>query len=70
MFIDKTLAVKRKRRISENFLFLGAFLLGSLGIYFGMFIFKHKTKKYKFYMGIPILIIIQLSLAFYLYTTF
>ncbi len=70
MFIDKALAIRGKRRISENFIFLGAFLFGSLGIYFAMYIFKHKTRKYKFYRGIPILIILQLVLAFYLYTSF
>ena len=44
MFIDKTLAILRKYRISERFLFLCALLLGALGIYIGMFVFRHKTK--------------------------
>jgi len=70
VFIDKKLAEKRKRRISENFLFLCAFILGSPGIYSGMLIFRHKTKKYKFSVGIPVLILLQSILSFYLYNTF
>lgn len=70
MFIDKKLAVNRKRRISEKFLFLCAFLLGSLGVYLGMFAFRHKTKKYKFFMGIPILILIQAVIYYILRVIF
>lgn len=70
MFIDKKLAEKRKRRISENFLFLCAFAFGSLGIYSGMKVFRHKTKKYKFSAGIPVLILLQFILGLYLYNTF
>lgn len=68
MFFDKRLAVKKKIRISEKFLFLCAFLLGSLGIYLSMILFRHKTKKYKFSRGIPILLLLQSALAFYLYS--
>ena len=69
MLIDKKLAEKNKRRISENLLFICAALFGSPGIYSGMFFFRHKTKKYKFYAGIPVLMLLQSIIAFYLYNT-
>lgn len=70
MSLDKYLARKNKRRLSEKFLFLCAISLGSLGIYFGMIIFRHKTKKFKFSKGIPTLIILQIVLGFYLHNIF
>lgn len=66
MFIDKKLAITNRRRLSENFIFMNSFLGGSLGVLSGMYLFKHKTKKYKFSVGIPVLIFLQTLLFFYL----
>lgn len=64
--IDKKLAIKNKRRISERSLFILAISGGSVGILSGMYLKRHKTKKIKFYIGIPLIIIIQLIIIYYL----
>ncbi len=69
MLIDKKLAIKGKQRISEKFIYICAFIFGSIGILFGMHLFKHKTKKTKFSVGIPVLLLLQIILSFYLYNT-
>lgn len=58
MFIDKNKAIKNKWRIRENTLFLFFMLGGFLGGFLSMKLFKHKTKKKKFYfIGILSMII-------------
>jgi len=59
--LDKVYAIKRKRRISENILLLFAFCGGGFGAFLGMWIFKHKTKKNKFKIFIPIALIFSLA---------
>ncbi len=61
MMIDKKKARLRKRRTSEGTLFLLALFGGSLGIYAGMMIFRHKTTKKKFTVLIPLIFILQLT---------
>jgi uncharacterized membrane protein YsdA (DUF1294 family) len=56
MLIDKNSAVAGKRRISEGALFFLAIFFGGLGIYFGMLSFHHKTRKWYFYFGIPLVL--------------
>lgn len=48
--IDKSLAKLRKSRVSERWLFFLGFLGGALGAVAGMLVFRHKTKKLKFYL--------------------
>ena len=48
--IDKLLAIKNKRRISEKTLLMFSFLGGCFLELVSMFIFKHKTRKVKFYL--------------------
>lgn len=43
-------------RISEGILFFMATMFGSIGVYAGMFAFRHKTQKWYFLIGIPMLI--------------
>jgi uncharacterized membrane protein YsdA (DUF1294 family) len=59
MRYDKQKAKKGEWRVSELTLFVIAALGGSVGILFGMRMFRHKTKKVKFFIGIPLIIIIQ-----------
>ena len=40
---------------------------GSIGALLGMYAFRHKTRHPKFYIGIPVLLVIQLCLAILLY---
>ncbi|MFZ4648078.1 MAG: DUF1294 domain-containing protein [Patescibacteria group bacterium] len=67
MLIDKIKSVKsRSERISEGMLFFLATAFGSLGVYAGMFLFRHKTHKWYFLIGIPLLII-QNAVTVYLF---
>jgi uncharacterized membrane protein YsdA (DUF1294 family) len=62
--IDKRKAINKKWRISEKFIFFISFIGGSLGTYVSMFIFRHKIKKWYFIIGIPCIIILQISILF------
>ena len=57
---DKTLAQKRKQRITEKTLFLSAFLGGGLGAVAGMHMFSHKTKKPAFLLGLPLIALVNI----------
>lgn len=59
MYIDKKRAINHQFRISENTLLLLSILGGSIGSFIGMYKFRHKTKKKKFTLGIPIIFIIE-----------
>ncbi|MEN9920391.1 MAG: hypothetical protein RL538_284 [Candidatus Parcubacteria bacterium] len=48
-------------RTPEGFLFFLAAAFGSAGIYLGMLTFRHKTKKWYFQLGIPLLILQNLA---------
>lgn len=65
MFIDKRKAIYHQWRIKESTLILLALFLGALGIIIGMIVFHHKTKKLKFVVGIPTILIIQFLLLCY-----
>ena len=66
MGIDKAKAKRHKQRIPEKMLFLSAILGGSVGSLLGMYLFHHKTKHLKFTLGIPLILILQLLLAWLL----
>lgn len=65
MYVDKHLSKKRGRRLSERFLLLTALLGGSVGVFLGMGLFRHKTKHRLFTWGVPVILVAQLFL-FYL----
>lgn len=48
-------------RISEGFLFFLAVMFGSIGVYAGMFAFRHKIRKWYFILGIPMAIFQNLA---------
>lgn len=56
---DKRCAVGHKWRVPEKTLFLIALLGGSVGSYAGMSVFRHKTRRRKFCIGIPVIILLQ-----------
>ncbi|WP_209122054.1 DUF1294 domain-containing protein [Alkalihalobacillus sp. BA299] len=66
MGLDKRWARERKNRIPERTLFVIAFIGGSLGVYIGMMQFRHKTKKFKFRIGIPMVIVLQIAILIFL----
>ncbi len=67
MGVDKNLARNRQWRISERTLFLVSFLGGSVGTWLGMYLFHHKTRKKKFVIGIPVILLIQTGLILWLF---
>ncbi|MBO5222829.1 MAG: DUF1294 domain-containing protein [Clostridia bacterium] len=52
--IDKQRAKQKKYRIAEKILFALSLLGGSVGALLGMQIFRHKTKRLSFLIGIPL----------------
>ena len=54
-------------RISEGRLFFMAAAFGSLGVYAGMLAFRHKTQKWYFLVGIPLLILQNIAAAYLVY---
>lgn len=66
--IDKWKAKKNLWRIPEKTLLLLAAVGGSIGAWFAMFVWRHKTKHAKFRVGIPVIIFIQLVVATYIIT--
>lgn len=54
-------------RISEGLLFFMATIFGSIGVYLGMFAFRHKTRKWYFAIGIPMLILENSTFLYLLY---
>ena len=65
MGIDKHKARHNNWRIREKTLIIISIIGGSLGMYLGMFTFKHKTRHLKFVIGIPIIILLQGILLFF-----
>lgn len=56
---DKRRAIKKKWRIPEKYLIGVAIAGGSVGAIAGMYLFRHKTKHFKFTFGVPLVLIIQ-----------
>ncbi|MDO4466523.1 MAG: DUF1294 domain-containing protein [Bacillota bacterium] len=63
--VDKYKAKHNRWRISENVLIGMAIFGGSIGALLGMYFFHHKTKKYKFSLGIPCILLIQAGFIVY-----
>jgi putative membrane protein len=66
MKYDKVKAINNQYRVNEKTLFLIALILGGIGIYIGMYLFRHKTKHVKFTVGIPLIIILNILTIYYL----
>ena len=58
--LDKRNAIKKKYRISEKLLFFLSLIGGSIGALIGIHIIRHKSKKLKFLIGIPLILFLQL----------
>lgn len=65
--IDKYKAKKARWRISEATLLMMAVNGGSIGAWAGMRLWHHKTMHKKFKYGIPLIILLQAALVFYLH---
>lgn len=64
--IDKFKAKKAKWRIPESTLLLLAVFGGSIGAWLGLQVWRHKTQHKKFYIGIPVIMAVQMALSIYL----
>lgn len=61
---DKRRAVRGGRRIRESTLLILAALGGSPAMLATMRLIRHKTRKKKFMLGIPVILALQLAAAF------
>ncbi|MBD5459421.1 MAG: DUF1294 domain-containing protein [Lachnospiraceae bacterium] len=67
MGIDKRKAIKGAFRIPETTLFIVALIGGSIGSICGMYTFRHKTRKWRFVYGMPLILFLQLVLLILLF---
>lgn len=66
MLLDKLYAKKKLWRIPEATLLTIALLGGSIGSLAGMYMVRHKTNHPKFAVGIPVILIGQMILGFWI----
>lgn len=63
--IDKHKAQKHAYRIPEKVLILSTVLGGGIGALLGMHVFHHKTRKPLFYIGVPVILVLEICIAVY-----
>lgn len=68
--IDKLKACKGWWRIPESTLLLLAALGGSIGSLAGIFVWCHKTRRLKFIIGVPLILLLQFALLVYVYVKY
>ena len=68
MGIDKSKAKRGAWRIEEATLFGVSIIGGSIGTLLGMYMFRHKTKHIYFVIGMPLILILHIALAVFLFT--
>lgn len=66
MALDKFKAEKGFWRVPEKTLFIVTLLGGGIGTITGMYVFRHKTKKLKFTIGFPTILISEIAIIIYL----
>ena len=66
MLVDKIKAKRNLWRIPEATLMGIAAIGGSIGAIAGMNLFRHKTKHPKFYIGLPVILALQIVLVYLL----
>ena len=64
--IDKLAAIKNRSRIKIVTLLGLSFIGGSVGGLLGMYLFRHKTQKDYFTVGIPLMLVMQAVFIFFL----
>ena len=66
---DKKISKKNRveLRVPEKRLMLLSALGGSLAMYITMHIIRHKTKHVKFMLGIPVIMVLQAAIVFFLF---
>ena len=67
-YADKQRSKRAQRRISEKTLFFLSVIGGSIGMYATMRTIHHKTRHNRFMLGIPLIIICQIAVAYLVLT--
>lgn len=67
MGIDKSRSRRHAWRISEKALFWVSILGGSIGIWAGMYLFRHKTKHWYFVIGMPTILVLHIVVGIFLF---
>ncbi|MCR5421864.1 MAG: DUF1294 domain-containing protein [Lachnospiraceae bacterium] len=62
-FVDKQKAKRQYFRTPEATLFTIAVFGGSIGCLLGMYLFRHKTQKMTFVIGMPVILGVQILLV-------
>ncbi len=65
MWWDKRCARKGSRRVPERTLFLVALCGGAVGGLGGMYLFRHKTQHWRFTIGLPLILALQIGAVVY-----
>ena len=65
--IDKWKAKRRAWRIPERTLLLLAAASGCTGALAGMLMFRHKTRKLKFMIGVPVIFVVESIFFVYIF---
>lgn len=67
MYYDKRKSMDREdaERIPEGLIFFMATAFGSVGVYLGMLILRHKTRKWYFQLGVPLIILQNLATLYF-----
>ena len=65
--IDKYKSQHQRWRIKEATLILLSVIGGSIGALLAMMFFRHKTKHAKFYIGVPLILILQIVAVIFLH---
>ena len=66
--IDKQKACHNLWRIPEKTLLLSALIGGSAGAILGMQFFHHKTRKPKFAIGVPVILVVEIVVVWFIQT--
>lgn len=67
--MDKYKASRKQWRIKESQLLFLCVLGGSIGALVSMKLFRHKTKKTKFSIGVPVILAVQIGLSILYFKT-
>jgi uncharacterized membrane protein YsdA (DUF1294 family) len=67
---DKARSVSKEERFPEVYFFFLSIFFASVGVLLGMLVFRHKTSKLYFPLGIGFLLLEQLALIYLLLTVF
>ena len=63
--LDKWKAKRGAWRIPEKTLFFFAVIGGGGGVWAGMYLFRHKTRRWYFVVGMPLILAVQTGLLWY-----